>query len=192
MRVLVIGGTGFIGQHVVRHLASDGHVVGVYHRGHTQAVLPECVRQIVDPHSVIPIQNFPTALLEFEPEVVIHTLAMGATDAQASVRIFSGHARRLVLLSSGDVYRAYGRFAGTEPGPIEEGLLSEDSPLRTKLFPYRPQAASTDALEYWYEKILAERAVLSDPALSGTVLRLPKVYGPAGNEDFDSRPKRTA
>ncbi len=184
MRVLVIGGTGFIGQHVVRHLASDGHVVGVYHRGHTQAVLPECVRQIVDPHSVIPIQNFPTALLEFEPEVVIHTLAMGATDAQASVRIFSGHARRLVLLSSGDVYRAYGRFAGTEPGPIEEGLLSEDSPLRTKLFPYRPQAASTDALEYWYEKILAERAVLSDPALSGTVLRLPKVYGPAGNEDL--------
>jgi nucleoside-diphosphate-sugar epimerase len=52
------------------------------------------------------------------------------------------------------------------------------------LFPYRAQAASNDALHYWYEKILAERAVLGDPNLPGTVLRLPKVYGPGGNEDL--------
>ena len=28
-------------------------------------------------------------------------------------------------MSSGDVYAAYGRFAGLEPGPVEDGLLTE-------------------------------------------------------------------
>jgi hypothetical protein len=73
---------------------------------------------------------------------------------------FADRAGRIVLLSSGDVYRAYGRFTAIEPGPIEEGLLTEDSPLRSVLFPYRKKASSPEVLEYWYEKILAERPVL--------------------------------
>jgi nucleoside-diphosphate-sugar epimerase len=184
VRVLVIGGTGFIGSCIVRQLASQDHVVSVYHRGNTQAVLPKGVQQIIDPHSMMPIQRFPTEVFDFRPDIVIHTMAMGAIDGQAFVTKFSGRTGRLVLLSSGDVYRAYGLFSKIEAGEIEEGLLSENAPLRTRLFPYRAQAASNDALHYWYEKILAERAVLGDPNLPGTVLRLPKVYGPGGNEDL--------
>jgi nucleoside-diphosphate-sugar epimerase len=184
MRVLVIGGTGFIGTHIVRQLAEHDHVVAVYHRGLTQAVLPDHVHQIFHPRSVMPIQKFPTTLFDFRPDVVIHTIAMGAVDAEASVNAFAGRTGRLVLLSSGDVYRAYGRFTKIEPGSPEEGLLTEDAPLRTKLFLYRGQASSPEALEYWYEKILAEGAVLSNPSLPGTILRLPKVYGPGGNEDL--------
>lgn len=67
---------------------------------------------------------------------------------------------------------------------IDNVLLSEEAPLRTILFPYRAQAPSQETLQYWYEKILAERAVLSEPRLAGTVLRLPKVYGPGGNENL--------
>jgi nucleoside-diphosphate-sugar epimerase len=186
MRVLVIGGTGFIGTHIVRQLVDHDHVVAVYHRGCTQAVLPNHVHQILHPRSVMPIQKFPKKLFEFGPDVVVHTLAMGAADAEAAVRAFAGHTGRLVLLSSGDVYGAYGRFTRFEPGTPEEGLLSEDAPLRTKLFLYRAQAASEEALEYWYEKILAESAVRSDPALPATILRLPKVYGPGGDEDLST------
>jgi nucleoside-diphosphate-sugar epimerase len=58
--------------------------------------------------------------------------------------------------------------------------------LRTKLFLYRAQAASEEALEYWYEKILAESAARSDPKLPATILRLPKVYGPGGDEDLST------
>jgi nucleoside-diphosphate-sugar epimerase len=184
VRVLVIGGTGFIGSCIVRQLASQDHVVCVYHRGHTHSVLPESVGQIIDPHSVMPILRFQKGLFDFEPDVVIHTMVMGAVDGQAFVREFSGRTGRLVLLSSGDVYRAYGPFTKIEAGQIEEGLLSEDAPLRTRFFPYRSQASSCDELRYWYEKILAERAVLSDPNLPGTVVRLPKVHGPGGNEDL--------
>jgi nucleoside-diphosphate-sugar epimerase len=184
VRVLFIGGTGFIGAHIVRQIARHDHAVAVYHRGLTQAVLPELVEHITDSRSVMPIQRFPAELFEFKPDVVILTVAMGAVDARAAVEAFAGRAGRIVLLSSGDVYLAYGRFTGTEPGPIDKGLLTEDAPLRSVLFPYRHKASSPEALEYWYEKILAERAVLNAPDLPGTVLRLPKVYGPGGNEDL--------
>jgi hypothetical protein len=58
------------------------------------------------------IQHFPTALFDFKPDVVILTVAMGAVDAGAAVKAFAGRAGRTVLLSSGDVYRAYGRLLG--------------------------------------------------------------------------------
>jgi nucleoside-diphosphate-sugar epimerase len=184
MRVLIIGGTGFIGQHVVRQIVGQDHEVTIFHRGTTKAGFPAAVCEIVDPDSTLPIARFPEELFHAVPDVVIHTMAMGLTDAKAVVAAFGGKAKRLVVLSSGDVYRAYGRFIGIEPGPIEEGLLSEDAPLRTALFPYRKQAPSVEALQYWYEKILVEQTVLSSKTPPATVLRLPKVYGPGGNADL--------
>lgn len=40
MRVLVVGGTGFIGPYVVRALVEQGHEVSVFHRGSSEAELP--------------------------------------------------------------------------------------------------------------------------------------------------------
>lgn len=37
MRILVIGGTGFIGPWVVRHLLDAQNTVAVFHRGQTTA-----------------------------------------------------------------------------------------------------------------------------------------------------------
>ncbi|HET9407238.1 MAG TPA: NAD-dependent epimerase/dehydratase family protein [Candidatus Sulfotelmatobacter sp.] len=184
MRALIIGGTGFIGEHVVRQLAAAGHEVAIFHRGKKTIVLPKTVREILDSESATPIVKFPSAAFDFEPEVVIHTMAMGSADAKAVVDAFVGVAKRLVVLSSGDVYQAYGRLLGIEPGPAEDGLLSENSSLRTVLFPYRKDAPSHDALQYWYDKILVERTVLNSSVLPSVVLRLPKVYGPGGNADL--------
>lgn len=183
MRILVIGGTGLIGSAITRQLANGGHHVALFHRGCTRANLPPTVSEFVDPLSVVPIGRFPREIFTFQPEVVVHTMAMGERDTRAAVAAFSGLASRLVLLSSGDVYRAYGRFTGIEPGPVEEGLLNESSPLRTVHFPYRKRAASADALEHWYEKILAEQTALNGN-LPATVLRLPKAYGPGKNADL--------
>jgi nucleoside-diphosphate-sugar epimerase len=103
---------------------------------------------------------------------------VGQEDARAVVARFAGVTHRLVALSSGDVYRAYGRLLGSEPGDPEPVPLDEDASLREKLFPYRNAAAGPSEWTYHYEKILAERAVLASTALPGTVLRLPAVYGP--------------
>jgi nucleoside-diphosphate-sugar epimerase len=184
MRILVIGGTKFIGPHVVRQLAAQGHSVTVYHRGQTEADLPATVRHVHDPAATRPVVAFPKELFDPVPDVVIHMIPMGEHDARAATQAFRGRARRLVALSSGDVYLAYGRFTGLEPGPIADGPLNESSPLRTVLYPYRKEARSADDWVYSYEKILVERMVLEVPALDGVILRLPKVYGPGENADL--------
>jgi len=184
MNVLVIGGTRFIGAHLVRQLAHAGHFVTVYHRGEHE--LPEIatVRHVRQPEASMPVLLFPAELLTPNPDIVVHMIAMGEADAQAAVRFFRGNTGRIVWISSGDVYRAYGRFTGIEPGPVEPGLLHEDSPLRTALYPYRDSTKAADDLANVYEKVLVERIALSCPDLPATVLRLPKVYGPGDNADL--------
>jgi nucleoside-diphosphate-sugar epimerase len=111
-------------------------------------------------------------------------IAMGERDAEAARIAFAGIAQRLVALSSGDVYRAYGVFKGIEEGPLEPIPLRESSPLRSRLYPYRTNNTRPEALEYYYDKILVERTIAADARLPTTVLRLPKVYGAGDNADL--------
>jgi nucleoside-diphosphate-sugar epimerase len=184
MRCLIIGGTRVIGPYVLRKLVLRGWSVAVLHRGVHAAALPAGVQRFIDECAGIPVLRVPPAALDFAPDVVLHMIAMGEQDAEVAMATFAGHAGRIVVLSSGDVYRAYGRFIGTEPGPIEPAPLNEDAPLRERLFPYRESAPSKEHLNYWYDKILVERAVRGRSELPATVLRLPKVYGPVENADL--------
>jgi len=175
VRVLVIGGTGFIGAPVARVLHDSGHEVAVFHRGLTDAELPPVVQRIVGDRGQF-ADSLPQ-LLAFAPHSVVDMTPMGAQDAHATLSMVAqldATAIRLVAVSSMDVYLTYGRLIGTEPGPLLDPLLSEDSPLRDVHFPYRGQGRDLDH----YEKILVERAVMSDPSIDGVVLRLPMVYGP--------------
>ncbi len=183
-RIVIIGGTKFIGPHVVRELAGLGHNVTVYHRGESESELPPSVRHVHAAEAGMPVRRFPAELLNASPDILIHMIAMGEEDSRAALDAFRGRVERMVWLSSGDVYRAYGRFTGLEPGPIDNSLLTEESPLRSVLYPYRSQAKTSDDFQHYYEKILVEQIALSDPQMPGTVLRLPKVYGPNGNADL--------
>jgi len=184
MNILVIGGTRFIGAHVVWQLANAGHAVTVYHRGEHESQLPAGVRHVRRPEAAMPVSSFPAELLTPAPDVVVHMIAMGEADARAAVEFFAGRTERMVWISSGDVYLAYGRFTGVEPGPVVPGLLNENSPLRTILHPYRDPNKPPGDFVNIYEKILIERIALSRPALPAMVLRLPKVYGPGENADL--------
>jgi nucleoside-diphosphate-sugar epimerase len=176
MRILVIGGTGFSGPHVVRRLCELGHELALFHRGETNANLPDGVQHVYGDRRHL--ADFADELRRLVPELVLDMIPFAAQDAWSVVCTFKGIARRVVALSSQDVYRAYGRLIGIERGPIEPVPVGEDAPLRTRLFPYRDRAKGADQPPYHYEKILAERLYMSEPELRGTILRLPMVYGP--------------
>jgi nucleoside-diphosphate-sugar epimerase len=184
MRILVIGGSRFIGPCVVRRLVRDGHDVAIFYRGQHEASLPANVTRFKDRRAQIPVTTIPEELRLYAPDVVLHMIAMGERDAEAARIAFAGIARRVVALSSGDVYRAYGVFKGIEEGPLEPTPLHECSPLRSQLYPYRTNDTQPEALEYYYDKILAERTIAADARLPATLLRLPKVYGPGDNADL--------
>lgn len=107
MRILIIGGTRFMGPLVVRFLYEQGHEVTVFHRGQNQAAMPEGVRELLgDRHSPA---AFDDRLRELEPDVVLDMIPVTEQDAIAVMRAFTGVARRVVSISSQDVYRAFGR-----------------------------------------------------------------------------------
>jgi nucleoside-diphosphate-sugar epimerase len=180
MRILVIGGTGFIGPHVVRRLAESGHGIVVFHRGQTKADLPDDVLHWHGDRA--DLASHREGLARVAPEVVLDINPLNEEHAQALVTTFRGIARRVVVLSSGDVYRAFGLIHRKEEGLPEPTPVKEDAPLRSRLFPFRgetPRAA--DDPMHWlddYDKVLVERAVQADAGLPATVLRLPMVYGP--------------
>jgi nucleoside-diphosphate-sugar epimerase len=172
-----------------------GHQVAVFNRGQTKVDLPSEVKRIHHPHHPIGERQayYPDFMGEFKrfaPEIVLDMMALTKQDAQTAVNAFKGIARRLVTLSSADVYRAYGIFHRTEPGPLQPLPLTEESALREQLYPYRsdPPRSSDDPRRWLddYDKILVEQAVMTEPELPGTILRLPMVYGPRdGGRLFD-------
>jgi nucleoside-diphosphate-sugar epimerase len=191
MRVLIIGGTAFMGPHVVRSLVSGGHEVTIFHRGEHEPELPSSVRHVHSPSAAFPILSFPSELVSWKPDAVLHMVAMGEHDTEAVVRTFKGVARRLVVPSSGDVYGAYGVLIGSEAEVVQSGLLGEESALRKTLYPYRKMAKGPDDWIHNYEKILVERVVMGDSELPGTILRLPAAYGPGDSRHgFSAHLKR--
>ncbi len=142
----------------------------MFNRGRTKADLPEGVERIAGDRG--DLGNCVGELRRAAPEVVLDMIPMNEAEARELVDVFRGVSRRVVAVSSQDVYRAYDRVTGRDPGPPDPVPLTEESPLREKLYPYERDGAQN------YEKILVERVVMGDPGLPGTVLRLPAVYGP--------------
>jgi nucleoside-diphosphate-sugar epimerase len=180
MRVLVIGGTAFIGPYVVHTLVNQGHEVTVFHRGSTKAELPADVKHLHGERAEL-LAHAKT-FERWAPDVVLHMVPMSGRDAEVAVHTFEGRTSRLVAISSGDVYRARNRLFRVEPGPPDPVPLTENSPLRSVLHPYRAAAPAPDHPLYDYDKIPVERIVMHGSDLPGTVLRLPIVYGPGDRQ----------
>ncbi len=181
MRILLIGGSGFIGPFVARDLAAFGHQVTVFHRGSAKERLPEGIRHILGNRHSLPEHR--RELERLAPDVVIDFILSSGRQAETLMATLRGIAGRVVALSSGDVYRACGILHGFEPGPLQDLPITEDSELRTRPQPYEPPLLeklrqSFPWLDEEYDKIPVERAILGDPAVPGTILRLPMIYGP--------------
>ncbi len=176
MRVLVIGGTGFIGSFVVRNLNQEAHEVYVMHRGRSEAEFPRGVNSVICDRSKI--RELKRTMTEVNPDVVIDMIPRTAQETWSVLTSVPETLKRLVMVSSIDVYRAYNRLRKLEIGTYDETPLKEDAPLRELLFPYRGNAVDALHTSYMYEKLLVEGLTRSDTKVPSTILRLPVVFGP--------------
>lgn len=180
MRILVIGGNGFIGSHLVSELVESGHIVAVFHRSDVGLVGSGIIQIQGDRNR---LSHYEDQLRQFSPDIIIDLILSSGEQAIQLMSIARVITRRVVAISSMDVYRAWGVVHEVEPGALEPLPLTEDSPLRTTRTLYPPEAMKRmQNIFTWvnddYDKIAVEDAIMSDPAVQGSILRLPMVYGP--------------
>lgn len=154
------------GPFAIRALLDAGHEVMLLHRSHSQSPLLQGAVQLIGDKSELPAMRDRLAALRLD--LIVHMVAFTEADAAALIQAAAGIVPRALVVSSIDVYRAYGRLHRTEPGPPDRVPLDEDAPLRAMLSIHGAA----------YEKIAVERVARSDPRLPCTVLRYPAVYGP--------------
>ena len=185
-KVLVIGGTGFLGQSVVRRLTTRGHLVTLFHRGKTKSETRTPGLILGDRNR---LSEFRGQIERVQPEVVIDLIASSADQAYDLIKAVQGIASRTVIASSGDVYLANDilnkRLSGSVPAP-----LVETSSVRSLMYPYR--GTGLEKSDWWdpdtYDKLEVEGAALSHRAkLPATVLRLPMLYGPGDRNGIKRR-----
>ncbi|MBZ5530460.1 MAG: NAD-dependent epimerase/dehydratase family protein [Acidobacteriia bacterium] len=179
MKVLLIGGSGFIGPATAAALQKSGHQLTVFHRGKTRA--PEGAEEIRGDRQFL--QDYQLEFRRQKFDVVVDFVLSSGRQAQQLMDTFRHITGRVIALSSMDVYRAWGVFYGHESGDLQEMPVNEDSALRTNPQTYPPEVLKKVRvmlpwLDEHYDKVSVEREILGDQALPGTVLRLPMVYGP--------------
>jgi nucleoside-diphosphate-sugar epimerase len=122
MKILIIGGTNFIGPVVIRQLVAMQHQVTVFHRGQTSADLPASVNHILgDRHSLL---NYRSEFEQLAPDVVLDLIPYTQADSQGVVETFKGIVDRVVGISSQDVYRARDILWRREVGMLDPTPLT--------------------------------------------------------------------
>lgn len=166
MKVLVLGGSVFVGRHLVELLSSTGHDVTVLNRGRTPVTLPDGVRRLVADRTDLGAMR--RVLADTEWDVVFDVsgfvMAAGGTDVEGLLDLFEGRAGRYVYVSSVMAY--------------DQDLLgiipwTEDMPTN-------PTGPST----YGGFKAVVEAALLRrfrSQNFPVTVVRPAAIYGPDNN-----------
>ncbi len=114
MRVLVIGGTQFVGRHTVELLLERGHEVAVLNRGVTPDPLPAEVRRLRADRTKA--DELRSAIGDLDFDAVVDCIAYAVDDIEAAYELFRGRIDRYVFISTQAVY------APSELFPIDETL----------------------------------------------------------------------
>jgi nucleoside-diphosphate-sugar epimerase len=98
MKILIIGGTKFIGPYVVQGLHEKGHEVILFNRGKTIHPFTFQVTSIQGDRA--DILSFKDKFLSFSPDVVIDMIPYSENDAKHLAGILVGLVQHIVIISS--------------------------------------------------------------------------------------------
>ena len=102
MRILVIGGTLFMGPRLVRSLLERGHAVTTFHRGTTPGDLPSEVERLYGDRS--DAAQLASAIAGRSFDACVDMIAMRGADTASAVEILYGRVGHYVHFSTGQVY----------------------------------------------------------------------------------------
>ena len=116
MRILLIGGNGFIGSPLASELRDSGHSVAIFHRSADKSPDKNVVRIQGDRNRLF---DHLEQIQRFSPEVIVDLILSSGEQARQLISTSRKVARRVIAISSMDVYRAWGVVHQSEPGPLE-------------------------------------------------------------------------
>ncbi len=164
MRILILGGTRFIGPHVVRHAKEGGHELTLFNRGKTDPeAFPDCEQLRGDRES-----GDVDALTTGEWDAVIDTCAFYPRVVDEALTALQGRARHYLIVSTISVY-----------DPFDPEGFDEDARLAVT---DRPEAEEVTPENYGALKVLCERAAKRFEG-GVTIVRPGLVAGPGDTTD---------
>ena len=164
LRILFIGGTGFIGPHMVRAAMERGHVPTLFNRGRTNPHLFPDVEKLVGDRDggLDPLRGR-------QWDAVIDTSGYVPRVVRASAQLLAKSVRQYLFISTGDVYKDF---------TIEH--MDEDAP---KAILEDPKSEDTSKY-YGPLKVLCEREVTEAFPGRATIVRPGWIVGPGDNANL--------
>ena len=120
-RLLILGGTGFIGPHMVRYAVERGHEVTIFTRGRNQPDLPDGVEHLVGDRN-----DDHTALEGRTWDVVLDNNAQDYRWVQKSTELLADAVDQYVFVSSISAYELEGFGWANKDRLLMEPLVGED------------------------------------------------------------------
>lgn len=158
MKVLVLGGSRFVGWYIVQGLLKAGHQVSVFNRGRSNTDLPEAVEQLVGDRN-----TDLSALQGRNWDAVIDVNAYVPRQVRQIIEVLKGHVEHYVLVSTISVYSDQAEAPITEESPVIE--------LENK------ETEEVTGETYGGLKVLCERTLAELWGEKHTILRLGLVVG---------------
>ncbi|MDF1522122.1 MAG: NAD-dependent epimerase/dehydratase family protein [Trueperaceae bacterium] len=164
MRLLVLGGTRFVGLHIVRAALAAGHQVDVFHRGRTPA--PDGARSLLGDRDEA---GGLAALERGAWDAVVDVSAYVPRQVREAAALLNGRVGRYVFVSTVAVYR------DSCPETAEDAPLAE---------PPAPNVEEVTGATYGGLKVACERAL--DATFDGSALHVRPTYV-VGPDDYTDR-----
>lgn len=174
LKILILGGTGFLGPAIVRYARSHGHQLTLFTRGKTNAkIFPDIEMLVGDRDGDL------EALKDRKWDVVIDTSGYVPRLVKDSAQLLAGNVGQYIFISSISVYADFSKEGLNESSPV--GVMEDET------------VEDITGLTYGPLKALCEQAAEKQMRGRSTTIRPGLIIGPMDRSDrFTYWPVRIA